>query len=792
MHQLKPSKSLTLIELIIALVIMGIVMASVETMHIAFVGMAQKNVYQNMLYQNTSNTLERILKDIRVAQSVEVPDDHTLILSAISQYYFSNGTLYYKPDDSSPAQTILSNVVGFQVAGVNQISGTFFKAARIAIKAKDPQNRIDTVASLQSLAYGRLIKSSPVRLVDNETTPTNPQFFDTIQAAIDAADATSNIIQVTHEATAYSENLTINKAVTLKGCYDSGDWSRHLGDPEYETVVDGGGSITTPVMNINPQASAQLAIEISGFTITNGSTGISLDMANAQAGSSVTISNNALGNNFADQFILSNYANSSFTFSNNSVTITGTQQGVNIASNNDAITIDANNITTSNANNVSAILLNSSATVADTITFSGNNITITNSDMINAFQLTLTRGALILRNNTVNTSTSTHTNAVYIANQGETTVDIFNNNFIAALKKGIAIQSQSGNLPITIANNNITNFLYGIYLSGIIPPQEYPSILISNNLIQNSYEAFSGYDCGKYNIYNNSFIGGSGERMEFYGGYGVSLPNSFDITNNIIQAPVGISLLGNMSTSVISHNTFTNSSYAIGLQTPSIDLAFSYNVFNGSGITSAIWIANPYGKISFSHNIISGYSYPGIAVSMAMGGPPLKFSSINDTIINNSPTGISISNAVFDSFTVKNSILYGGQTTGIRESGCTFNNPPSVTYSDTQCSGALDCSTGAPNQNIAVDASFVNPQTDFHLNDGSPCIDKGDPDPSFNDACLYPGCSPDQALPPAKGTKLNDMGAYGGLGPNEHIGYVEPEADDPATPYIRENRVGTY
>jgi hypothetical protein len=42
---------------------------------------------------------------------------------------------------------------------------------------------------------------------------------------------------------------------------------------------------------------------------------------------------------------------------------------------------------------------------------------------------------------------------------------------------------------------------------------------------------------------------------------------------------------------------------------------------------------------------------------------------------------------------------------------------------------------------------------DYRLDGGSPCVDKGNPDPAFYDACL---------LPPGLKTPLNDMGAYGG------------------------------
>lgn len=55
--------------------------------------------------------------------------------------------------------------------------------------------------------------------------------------------------------------------------------------------------------------------------------------------------------------------------------------------------------------------------------------------------------------------------------------------------------------------------------------------------------------------------------------------------------------------------------------------------------------------------------------------------------------------------------------------------------------------------NITSAPLFMNPgENDFRLQEGSPCIDAGDPDPAYND----------RFMPPGKGSRRCDMGPYGG------------------------------
>jgi hypothetical protein len=65
----------------------------------------------------------------------------------------------------------------------------------------------------------------------------------------------------------------------------------------------------------------------------------------------------------------------------------------------------------------------------------------------------------------------------------------------------------------------------------------------------------------------------------------------------------------------------------------------------------------------------------------------------------------------------------------------------------------------------------------YRLQPGSPCVDAGDPSPSYDDACF----------PPSQGTARNDMGGYGG--PRACQWPADPAAVDPA-PFAEEHAPG--
>jgi hypothetical protein len=103
--------------------------------------------------------------------------------------------------------------------------------------------------------------------------------------------------------------------------------------------------------------------------------------------------------------------------------------------------------------------------------------------------------------------------------------------------------------------------------------------------------------------------------------------------------------------------------------------------------------------------------------------------------------------------TAMNSIFYFN-------TGAQISGNATVTYSDVQDGW------GAPaDSNINYNPVFFSPES-LIIVLGSPCIDKGNPDPIYNDVCF----------PPSLGTVRNDMGAHGGPFAG---GWLESPTDKP-------------
>ena len=152
------------------------------------------------------------------------------------------------------------------------------------------------------------------------------------------------------------------------------------------------------------------------------------------------------------------------------------------------------------------------------------------------------------------------------------------------------------------------------------------------------------------------------------------------------------------------------------------------------------------------NNIITnnsgGQDFGGGALWMNHDGSSPKIIE-NNTITANKVVGVYVYQG---SSIIRNCIIWADPPTStvqilVRSGG------PTVSYSN-----ILGDYSGT--ENIFSDPLFAD--STFSLQDNSPCVDAGDKAVGFNDPenSLLPGT----ALPPSRGSLLNDMGAYGGPG----------------------------
>ncbi|MFO7997329.1 MAG: DUF1565 domain-containing protein [Dehalococcoidia bacterium] len=199
----------------------------------------------------------------------------------------------------------------------------------------------------------------------------------------------------------------------------------------------------------------------------------------------------------------------------------------------------------------------------------------------------------------------------------------------------------------------------------------------------------------------------------------------------------------------------------------------------GGGLFGYAWGPEAAVTMILTNNIITGnraqygagiFSCSGKTCPVGQPGGLIKWVLTNNTVTSNTASqgvgGIHMhSGSTFGdggnmSLSMQNDIVHGNsdeQVTFRVESG----KSGAVTANMSYCNvGAIGCdggSTYTTDHVINKDSLFVDPVNGvFLLQEGSPCVDSGDPDTAFNDG----------RRPPGKGTERNDMGAYGG--PNNY------------------------
>jgi hypothetical protein len=209
-------------------------------------------------------------------------------------------------------------------------------------------------------------------------------------------------------------------------------------------------------------------------------------------------------------------------------------------------------------------------------------------------------------------------------------------------------------------------------------------------------------------------------------------------------------------------------------------------IFNNEGMYGGGVVLN-YSNSQLKNNVIfNNRVYQAVASTPTYGGGGVwtnggstNVSVVeNNTIVNNSSAGAGsgvagqgggiLVNSV--PTTIRNNIIWGNTASvssiTLKQIADGFSGTAAVTYSCVQ-----DGYTGTGNISTAPQFDSTN----YLISATSPCIDAGNPAATFNDP---ESSTTGQAKFPARGTLLNDMGAYGGplskLIANTMVGIQEP------------------
>jgi len=292
---------------------------------------------------------------------------------------------------------------------------------------------------------------------------------------------------------------------------------------------------------------------------------------------------------------------------------------------------------------------------------------------------------------------------------------------------------------------------------------------ICNNIIEyNSLDSTNAFGGGIYVGYNNNIaivknniIRNNSVVGTYPNGGGIALNYSgltYILSNKIIDNEAigtnagggGIDLLVSLDKLIIENNYIKGNS------------ATQTNQYGGGGIDIYNWGA----PVLVSNNVIventSSYKGGGIFVNYSANASfktttitmSLEYSQhipllVNNTIFNNSAYNGGGIHCEGSTPNVMNSIIWGNTST----SGGQIGGTATVEYSDVE--------GGYPGTgNIDLDPEFIANDPYFALSSTSPCIDAGNPNAQYND--VEDPQNIGNALWPAQGTLINDMGHCGG------------------------------
>ena len=256
------------------------------------------------------------------------------------------------------------------------------------------------------------------------------------------------------------------------------------------------------------------------------------------------------------------------------------------------------------------------------------------------------------------------------------------------------------------------------------------------------------------------------------------------IVNNMIagNGQAGIFLEKNSAVTVLGNKISNNLTAGINVGgTELSQITISNNILqkNKRAGINAAWATGV-----IRNNLACENGHAGIRA----GATPMLIA--NNTVTDNQLAGISVGAPAVDPTTaemqapeIKNNIITHNGEAGIHANGSGYSHnllfannkvngfhPDFLWYTRLQFGGYEDMVSLEKSKNILADPLFVNPaQHDYHLRPGSPAIDSGDPDVSFND----------KNFGPSLGADKNDMGIYGGpfAFPEERPANVSPVAE---------------
>ena len=293
------------------------------------------------------------------------------------------------------------------------------------------------------------------------------------------------------------------------------------------------------------------------------------------------------------------------------------------------------------------------------------------------------------------------------------------------------------------------------------------------------YGGFTGMEASlsERNFSQHHTIIDGGKSYQCITNYGVI--DGFHITNGKSESNSGGGGVRNYVGTVTNCNIYSNSSYTFGGGVRNYEgTVINCNIFSnfssrGGGAINYGTIANSNiysnfasfdggGIINVFGDVIKCKIYYNQSSSDGGGIVNLFDSNIYNCILYNNSSSVNIG-GIYNSANIFNTTLYNN-TGGIENFGIgkvinciswkngDFDISGEGTV-DRSCFREATGTTGNINQNPMFKNITGDISTwDFHLQDGSPCIDAGYADADYNDACL----------PPGKAGLRNDMGAFGG------------------------------